>query len=68
MEVQVVSSSSLMVTWSAPVVTTSDAPITAYNLVYNVIGATDDSIDSKVVKLGPTDSRYIISQLGRCNH
>ena len=67
MELRVINSSSLVVTWSASVVKTSDAPVTAYKLAWNVIGATGDSIDSKVVTLGPTERRYIISQLGGCD-
>ena len=67
MELQVINSNSLMVTWSAPMVKTSDAPITAYKLAWNVIGATGDSIESKVVTLGPTERRHVISQLGGCD-
>ncbi|KAI0207612.1 Immunoglobulin superfamily DCC subclass member 4 [Lamellibrachia satsuma] len=63
MQLQVINSSSLMVTWSAPMVNSSYAPITGYKLLNSHIGAMHNDTEHKVIILGPTEKKYILGQL-----
>ena len=65
MQLQTVNSSSLMVTWSAGTVNTSDTPIMGYKLTYNHIGATDSAMQNDVITLGPMQRKFILSHLGQ---
>ena len=67
MQLQVINSSSLMVTWSAPMVNSSYAPITGYKLLNSHIGAMHNDTEHKVIILGPTEKKYILGQLGGSN-